>query len=106
MPSGTWGSMATALTLPTGNEALRSAKRSAASASEIRSLDQALSGSKQTRAVGNLFISVSSAIDLRPDQPCRNRLSTYCCDWFACASMAVPAWARICALASSADSFA
>lgn len=49
--------MATALTLPTGNEALRSAKRSAASASETRSLDQALIGSKQKRAVVNLFIS-------------------------------------------------
>jgi hypothetical protein len=63
--------MATALTLPTGNEALRSAKRSAALASEIRSLDQALIGSKQKRAVVNLFIR-------RSGQPCRSRLSTYC----------------------------
>ena len=98
--------MATALTLPTGNEALRSAKRSAASASETRSLDQALIGSKQKRAVVNLFISAIKKLDRRSGQPCRSRLSTYCCDWFACASMAVPAWARICALASSADSFA
>jgi hypothetical protein len=70
--------MATALTLPTGNEALRSAKRSAASASETRSLDQALIGSKQKRAVVNLFISAIKKIDRRSGQPCRSRLSTYC----------------------------
>ena len=63
-------------------------------------------GNPEGLSSSTTVLSVSSAIDLRSDQPCRNRLSTYCCDWFACASMAVPAWARICALASSADSFA